>query len=164
MHSDVFRIRLVVVLILAPAAPAYAAEWREVGVAPGSGTLVYVDDASLSVDHDTVVKGWVKFQYDRPREHDGQKFDVYVAQRMVNCEVNRYWQMDAWGYRNNADPVRLYSTAQEWQTPAPDSDSEIASAVLCNETKSIFGIIWDDLAIGHRLQIVWQAVVAAVGR
>lgn len=146
------------------ASAAHAAEWREVGEVPDSGTIVYVDDASLSVDHDTVVKGWVKFEYDKPREHDGQKFNVYVAQRMVNCEVNRYWQMDAWGYRDNAEPVRLFSTAQEWQTPAPDSESEIASAVLCNESRSIFGIVWDKLAIAQRLQMVWRIVVSAVGR
>lgn len=150
--------------LMALAVSSHAAQWREVGEVPETGTIVYVDDASLSVDHDTVVKGWVKFEYDKPREHDGHKFDAYVSQRMVNCEVNRYWQMDAWGYRNNAEPMRLYSTSQEWQTPAPDSDSEIASAVLCNETKSIFGIVWDKLAIAQRLQMVWRIITSALGR
>jgi len=144
--------------------PAHAAKWREVGEVPETGTIVSVDESSLIVDHDTIVKGWVRLEYDKPRERDGYKVDAIATQRMVNCEVNRHWQMEEWGYRNNADPVRLYSTSQEWQTPAPDSDSEVASAVLCNAGKSIFGVIWDQLAIAQRLQMVWRLVTAVLSR
>lgn len=142
----------------------YAGQWREVGEVPDTGTIVYVDEYSVVVDHDTIVKGWVKLEYDKPRLRDGQKVEAIATHRMVNCEVNRYWQMDEWGYRSNADPVRFYSISQEWETPAPDSDSEVASAAICNAGKSFFGVLWDQVAIAQRLQMVWRIITAALSR
>lgn len=142
----------------------HAGQWREVGEVPDTGTIVYVDESSVMVDHDTIVKGWVKLEYDKPRIRDGQKVEAIATHRMVNCEVNRYWQMDEWGYRSNADPVRFYSGSQEWDTPAPDSDSEVASAVICNAGRSFLGVIWDQVAIAQRLQMVWRLITAALSR
>lgn len=162
MKSLEHKLLLLASLMLITAG-SHAANWREVGEVPETGTIVSVDDGSLTVDHDIIVKGLVRFEFEKPRVQDGYKLDAVVSQRMVNCEVNRYWQLDAWGYRDNAEPVRLYNATQEWQTPAPDSESEIASAVLCNETQSIFGIVWGNLAIAHRLRLAWQALTAALG-
>ncbi len=143
---------------------AQAAQWREVGEVPDTGTIVYVDESSVMVDHDTFVKGWVKLEYDKPRMRNGQKVEAIATHRMVNCEVNRYWQMDEWGYRSDADPVRFYSGSQEWDIPAPDSDSEVASAVICNAGRSFLGVIWDQVAIAQRLQMVWRLITAALSR
>jgi hypothetical protein len=143
--------------------PCQAAKWREVGEVPDSDAIVSVDETSISVDHEYIVTGWVKFEYDKPRERDGYQVTGYVTQRMVNCEVNRYWLMDGWGYPpNGAEPVRLYSTIQEWQMPPPDSESEIASAALCYEAKSVFGMLWDTLQIFQRLKLVWDIISAKI--
>ncbi len=144
--------------------PVYAAKWREVGEVPETGTQVFVDDASLSVDHDTVVKGWVRFEYEKLQVRDGQKLNAYASLRMVNCDVNRYWLVDGWGYRDKAEPVRMYSTAQMWETPAPDSEDEIAAAVLCVESQSLLSSLWDKLQVAQRLQMVWRIVTSALGR
>ena len=150
-------------MLLAATHASQAAQWREIGEVPDTGTQVFVDDASLSVDHDTIVKGWVRFEYETPKAHDGYKLNAYVSHRMVNCQANRYWIVDGWGYRDAAsEPVRLYAQSQEWESPAPDSENEIASAVLCYETKSVFGVVWEKLAIVQRLQMVWKIVTATV--
>jgi hypothetical protein len=138
---------------------AQAAQWREVGKVADTGTTVYVDDASLSVDHDTVAKGWVRFDYDKPKERGNYKVSAYASRRMVNCEVNRYWVMEGWGYRKDVEPVQVFSVTEGWQTPAPDSEDEIAAAVLCNETKSI----WDKLAVMEHLLTVWHLLTASMG-
>lgn len=144
---------------------AGAAQWREVGSVPDSDASVYVDDSSISVDHDTIVKGWVRFDYEKPRERDGYKLTSYVSNRMVDCAANRYWLMDGWGTRSEGgEQVRLYSSFQEWQMPPPDSEAEVASAALCNEAKSFFGMLWDKLEIMNRLQLVWKLVQSAVTR
>ena len=153
----------VTLLLLSLVAPACAAQWREVGEVPGTGTQVFVDDASLNVDHDTIVKGWVRFEYAKPQLRDGYKLNAYVSQRLVNCQANRYWLVDGWGYRDKAEPVRLYSQAQGWENPAPDSENEIAAAVLCVETKSVLGGLWDKLQIAQTLQLAWRLLTAAVG-
>ena len=142
---------------------AQAAQWREVGEVPDTGTIVYVDESSVMVDHDTIVKGWVKLEYDKPRMRNGQKVEAIATHRMVNCEVNRYWQMDEWGYRSDADPVRFYSGSQEWVIPAPDSGSEVVRRHL--QCRKI--VPWRDLGSGHyaqRLQMVWRLITAALSR
>lgn len=155
-------LRLFLLFLALLAVPAYAAQWREVGEVGDSGIIVSVDDKSLSVDHDAVVTGWVRFEYPKPRERDGHKLAGYVSKRMVNCEINRYWVMDGWGYpSNNGEPVRLYSTDQEWQMPPPDSEAEIASAALCNETVSVLGI---GFQIFSRLRTVWNFITGAFSR
>ncbi len=149
-----FRYMIATTLLLASV--AQAAEWREVGEVEDTGTVVSVDDKSLSVDHDQIVTGWVKFEYAKPSERDGYKVIGHASRRMVDCSVNRYWVTDAWGYLpNNAEPVRLYSTVQEWQLPAPDSEAEIANAALCFETTSVLGLGWGRLEILSRLHSVW---------
>ncbi len=127
-----------------------------------TGTIVSVDDTSLSVDHDSIVTGWVRFEFAKPKERDGHKLTGYVSQRMVNCEINRYWVMDSWGYpSNDAEPVRLYSADQEWQMPPPDSEAEAAAAALCVETKSFLGIGFD---IFSKLQTAWSVLKGAISR
>lgn len=149
-------LRLLLLYLLVFASAANAAQWREVGEMD-SGTLVSVDDKSLSVDHDSIVTGWIKFEFAKPQLRDGQKLTGYVSQRMVDCASNRYWVMDSWGYPpSNAEPVRLYSTAQEWQLPPPDSEAEIANAALCFETTSFLGLTWGRLEILSRLYSVFS--------
>ncbi len=150
------KLRCVIVGTLLLASAAQAAEWREVGEVEDTGTVVSVDDKSLSVDHDQIVTGWVKFEYVKPSEREGFKVISYASRRMVDCSVNRYWVTDAWGYLpNNAEPVRLYSTVQEWLIPAPDSEAEFANAALCFETTSILGLGWGRVEILSRLYSVW---------
>lgn len=147
------------------ATTVHAAQWREVGEVGDTGTVVSVDDRSLSVDHDSVVTGWVKFEYAKPQQRDGNKLNGYVSQRMVNCEINRYWVMDSWGYPgSNAEPVRLYSAEQEWLMPPPDSEAEIASAALCSEAQSFLGLAWGQFEIFQRLQTVWSIIKGAIAR
>jgi hypothetical protein len=149
------KLRCVLVAALLFASAAQAAEWREVGEVEDTGTIVSVDDKSLSVDHDQIVTGWVKFEYVKPSEREGYKVISYASRRMVDCSVNRYWVTDAWGYLpNNAEPVRLYSTVQEWLMPAPDSEAEFANAALCFETASILGWGKDRYVIFARLYSV----------
>lgn len=155
------RLLLLLALVLTSSL-ADAAKWREVGDVPERDTIVSVDDASITVDHDTIVDGWVRFDYDKPRERDGNKLSSHVSHRMVNCAVNRYWLMDSYGTRSGGEQVRLYSEFQEWQMPPPDSEDEIASAALCYEAKSVFGVLWDKLEIVNRLQLVWKMIRAAV--
>lgn len=161
-RSLCFFLKVVVVFTLM-LETAGAAQWREVGSVPDSDASVYVDDASISVDHDIIVKGWVRFDYDKPRERDGYKLTSYVSHRMVDCAANRYWLMDGWGSRSEGgEQVRIYSSFQEWQMPPPDSEAEVASAALCNEAQSFFGGAWNKLQIMNRLQLVWKIIRSAV--
>jgi len=140
---------------------AHAALWREVGTVEETGTQVSVDDSTLAVDRGSIVTGWVKFDFAKPQERDGQKLSGYISHRMVDCAANRYWVMEGWGYpSSNAEPVRLYSTTQEWQMPPPDSEAEIASAALCVESQTIF----EQLGITARLQIVWGMLQTFINR
>jgi hypothetical protein len=110
---------------------------------------VYVDDSSVKVDHDTVVSGWVRFEYPQPREIDGRKMAAQNSLRMVNCEDRRYWITEAWAYpADHGEPVQLYSSFQEWQLAAPESEAQVALDALCYETKSLFGILWDKAGQG----------------
>lgn len=158
----ILRFPQLLLLLSLASLPATAAQWREVGQVPDRDTAVSVDDASMAVDHDTIVDGWVRFEYGKPQNRDGQKLNAYVSHRMVNCAINRYWLMDSYGTRSTGEQVRLYSELQEWQMPPPDSEDEIASAALCNEAKSIFGKLWDKLEIVSRLQLVWKMLQAAI--
>lgn len=152
-------LKLVLVGLLLTAWPCHAAKWRMVGGVPESGIRVYVDDATLAVDHDYIVKGWVRFDYEMPRERDGHKLVAYASHRQVDCEANRYWIEEGWGYPGSeAEPVRLYSTAQEWQMPPPGSEAEIASAALCFETNSLFDVLTDKGTVFQGLMYVWQTI------
>lgn len=153
------------VLLMVCAQAANAAEWREVGEVPATGTLVSVDDSSFVTERGSIVSGWVKFDYAKPVERDGRKLVAYASRRMVNCEMNRYWVMDGWGYPpKDAEPVRIYSTDQEWLMPAPDSEAEIASAALCVEGSSILGFAWSGFQIVSRLQTVWNTIKGTIFR
>lgn len=144
-----FSLFLALVGQLAIAVPCQAATWREVGGFPDKGMKVFVDDASLAVDHDYIVKGWVRMEYMAPREHDGMQLSAHSSLRMTDCENGRYWVSEGWGYLpDKTDPVRLYASAQEWQVPAPDSEDEIAYRALCYEARSMLGILWDKIKQG----------------
>lgn len=150
-------------MLLAAAPSATGAEWRVVGAVPGEGVKVSVDDASLKVDHEYIAKGWVRFDYDKPRERYGQQLMGYASHRQVNCEENRFWVEESWGYPGaQAEPVRLYSAAQEWQMPAPGSEAEIASAALCYETKSIFSTFMQGRTIFSTLWDIWKLISSVV--
>lgn len=127
-----------------------AADWHEVqGKGADGAAKVFVDHDSLVVDHDYVVRGWVRFDYATPRERDGNILTGVRAQHIVNCEEHRYWIAESWGVlKNGGDPVRLYNVSQEWQLPIPDSESEAAVWALCYESKSLFGILWDKIKDG----------------
>ncbi|MCX7627511.1 MAG: hypothetical protein N2Z69_03760 [Methylophilaceae bacterium] len=126
-----------------------AANWREVGSFPDTGVRVLVDDGSLSIDHDVIVKGWVRIEYMAPRERDGLLLSAYSSQRMAHCENGRFWVGEGWGMvPDKAEPVRIYATSQEWRLPAPDSEDEIAYHALCYEARSLWGRVWDKIKQG----------------
>ena len=137
----------VLVPVMLATMPVQAAEWNQAGSLPEYGVSVFVDDTSLSVDHDVIVRGWVRFVYDQPREVDGRMLAGHDSLRMADCRTRRYWVVEGWGRLpgDDASPVRLYSSAQEWQVPAPDSESEIAVQALCSEARSWLGVAWDKL-------------------
>ena len=136
---------------------AHAANWREVGEVPNTNITVFVDDNSLSVDHDTIVKGWVRFDYHKPREREGLMLTDYVSQRMVDCENNRYWITEGWGHsKGKPEMMQVFTSAQEWQQPVPDSEAEIASAALCMEAQSVLGKLWEKFQIAQQLQMAWR--------
>lgn len=122
----------------------HAADWYEVGGFPDKGVKVYIDKATLVVDHETVVSGWTRFEYKQPHEQGGTPLIAQNSLRMANCRDRRYWITEAWGYPpGNAAPVRLYSDAQEWQLAAPDSEGQVALDALCFGAESLLGIVWD---------------------
>lgn len=137
--------------------PGLAANWREVGSLPQDGITVHVDDNSLLVDHEVLVKGWVRFDYKPPREREGQVMASYTSYRMVNCETQRYWITEGWAYPpNRPEPLQVYYDSQYWRLASPDSEAEIAVAALCYETKSLFGIVWEKLSLQHNLAELWE--------
>ncbi|TSA50589.1 MAG: hypothetical protein D4R48_01155 [Nitrosomonadales bacterium] len=134
------RTALLLVLLL-PCA-LHAAQWREV---PSTipNIIVYIDPSSISVT-DYVVKGWVRFDYRVPQEYQGKQLIGESSERMVNCRERTFWVMDGYGQpKGGGDPIRVYSTAEYWTTPAPDSRDEAAYTALCEESKSLIGNIVD---------------------
>lgn len=136
----------IAIALLSPA--CHATDWYEVGGFPDKGVKVYIDE-SLTVDHDVVVKGWVRFQYQTPRQQDGKQLIGQSSQRLVNCKDRRYWITEAWAYSSgNAEPMRLYSDAQEWQLAGPDSESEMAVDALCYGAGTLLGILAEKIDRG----------------
>lgn len=140
-------------------APLYAADWTEFRGKAQEATLVFVDERSLVIERDTVVGGWVKFEYTKPKYQNGQEIVSRVTHRLANCETGRYWVTeDMLNVKNGLNPIPLpiSSTHQEWQKITPSSDAEMAFDALCYQTKSMFGNAWDTVkesyhspAIGH---------------
>lgn len=134
------------ILLLLVARPLYAADWKEFRGKALQGTTVFVDGNSVEVDRDIVVKGWVKFEYAKPKWNNGAEVTSRVTYRMANCESRRYWVVeDLLNAKNSIDPIRLEAMgfAQQWQVPAPGTESEMALEALCYETRSMFGALWD---------------------
>ena len=132
-----------ILLAFAGVLPASAADWHEVGMAMERGITVYVDHASVKVDHDIIAQGWVRFDYSQPQPYQGRPLSRHASLRMVNCENKRYWVSEGWGYpADGGSPIPLASESQEWQMPAPDSEAEMAVQALCHETQSIFSTVW----------------------
>lgn len=108
-----------------------------------SGATVSVDKASLSA-RQYVAKGWVRIDFLAPHEHDGVNLSGYAALWQANCRNHTYWPSESYGFRpDNPEPVRLYSMAQEWQSPVPGGDEAVAMDALCEETKSLVGQVID---------------------
>ncbi len=134
------------ILLLLVARPLHAADWKEFRGKALQGTTVFVDGNSVEVDRDIVVKGWVKFEYAKPKRSNGAEVTSRVTYRMANCESRRYWVVeDLLNAKNSIDPIRLEAMgfAQQWQVPAPGTESEMALEALCYETRSMFGSLWD---------------------
>jgi hypothetical protein len=129
-------------LLLLPYA-AHAARWKEI---PSTlpDVIVSIDPASIIVT-DYVVKGWIKFDYRVPREHQSKLLVEESSERMVNCQEHTFWVIEGYGQpKGGGDPIRIYSTAEYWTTPSPDSKDEVAYIGLCQESKSLMGKIIDN--------------------
>ena len=147
------------VLLLLLTRPLYAANWEEFRGKSVEATNVFVDQNSVEIEHDTAVKGWVKFEYDTPKYQNGKEVVSRMTYRTVNCANGRYWVMEDWlNVKNSVDPILLAtnSGAQEWQKPAPSSEAEMALEALCYETKSIFGSAWDTVKEAYHSPKVGQ--------
>lgn len=132
--------------LLLIASAVQAANWTEFRGRAVPGTRVFVDDNSVEIDRDTIVKGWVKFDYDTPRVIDGKVVIGRMTERAVNCENGRFWITADWlNVKNSVDPIPLAIAGkdQQWQTAAPSSESEMARDALCYANKSLFGRGWD---------------------
>jgi hypothetical protein len=132
--------------LLLIASAVQAANWTEFRGRAVPGTRVYVDDNSVEIDRDIIVKGWVKFEYDTPKMIEGKLVIGRMTQRAVNCENGRYWVTEDWlNVKNGADPIPLAIAGnnQQWQKAAPSSEAEMAQDALCYANKSLFGSTWD---------------------
>lgn len=119
---------------------SHAAEWQEVK-SPVPGVSVSIDSSSINTT-EYIVKGWVKFDYKVPREYQGKQLSQETSQRQVNCQEKIFWVMDGYGLpRDGSEPIRIYSTAEYWMTPAPDSKDEVAYLALCQKAKSLMDIV-----------------------
>lgn len=135
-----------VVLLLLVARPLYAADWKEARGKPLSDANVFVDGNSTNVEHDTVVKGWVKFEYSKPKKHNGVEVMSRVTYRLANCETRRYRVVeDMLNVKNGIEPIQLEvsGNAGQWEVPPPGTEAEAALDALCYETRSMLGQLWD---------------------
>lgn len=140
------KVFALLVLLLLVARPLYAADWEEFRGRAVEGATAFVDKNSVEIDRDTIVKGWVKFEYNKPKSNDGWEVTSRVTYRMVNCETNRYWTVeDMLNVKNRIDPIPLerMGFAQQWQIPVPGTESSMVVEALCYETRSMFGGLWD---------------------
>jgi hypothetical protein len=132
--------------LLLIASAVQAANWTEFRGRAVPGTTVFVDDSSVEIDRDTIVKGWVKFEYDTPKMINGKVVIGRMTQRAVNCETGRFWVTEDWlNVKNSGDPIPLAITGneQQWQKAAPSSEAEMALDALCYNNKSTLGSAWD---------------------
>lgn len=137
------------VLLLLVARPLYAADWKMARGKPLADTAVFVDGNSTDVEHDTVVKGWVKFEYSKPKRYNGVEATSHVTYRLANCETHRYRVMeDMLNVKNGIEPIRLEvsGNAQQWEVPPPGTEAEAALDALCYETRSLLGQLWDRMS------------------
>lgn len=92
----------------------------------------------------SIVKGWVKFDYQVPREYQGKPLQLETSLRQVNCEERTFWVIEGYGQPNDgSDQIRIYNNAEYWMPPAPDTKDEAAYVALCRETESIIGKVVD---------------------
>jgi len=134
-------------LMLLPVCNLHAAQWQE-APSPIPNIIVYVDPASITVT-DYVVRGWVKFDYRIPREYQGKQLIEETSERMVNCQERTFWAMGGYGLpKGGGNPVRVFSNAEYWMVPAPDSQDEVAYNALCDKSKSILDKAIDQVTKG----------------
>lgn len=132
-------LRSMVFSALLAALPCSAAQWHVVSQNTETGATVSVDEATLSA-RQYVATGWVRIDYLAPRERDGVSLSGYTALWQTNCQNRTYWPSDSFGFRpDSVEPVRLYNSAQQWQSPVPGGDEAVAVDALCEETKSLIG-------------------------
>jgi hypothetical protein len=150
-QSNLARLMIQVMAMIAicvlVAKPLYAADWEQFRGRYDVSTKVFVDDSSVEIEHDTVVKGWVKLEYPAPQTRDGIKMISHSTYRMANCDTRRYWVLEDWANPGGSvEPVRLeISNVQEWRVATPGSESEMALDALCYETRSLLGMAWDGI-------------------
>lgn len=146
-HLMLKALALIIPLLLV-ASPLYAADWKAARGKPLGDTAVFVDGNSVEVEHDTVVKGWVKFEYGKPKKYNGAEVTSRVTYRLANCETHRYRVMeDMLNMKNGIEPIRLdvSGNAQQWEVPPPGTEAEAARDALCYETRSMLGQLWDKM-------------------
>jgi hypothetical protein len=135
-------------VLLLMATMAQAANWEVFRGRSVAGTTAFWDANSVEIEHDKVVKGWVKLEYSTPRNINGNQVVSRMTHRAVNCATGRYWVMEDWlNVRNGRDPIQLAIGAneQQWQKAAPESEGEMALDALCYATKSFFDEAWDSV-------------------
>lgn len=149
----------VLLVVMATASPlAFAASWSEFGNLNNGATRVSVDEDSVSIEHDLVVKGWVRFDYGSPKSIMGNQLTGHVSYRMVNCESGRQWLVEDWGQpASSPEPVSLMVSTNEWKFPPPGSESSLAMDALCYQAKSVFGVLWDKVKANYERTKAEQA-------
>ena len=104
--------RILFLLSLFPCA-SHAAQW-EVVTSKAPNVTVSIDSSSISVN-DYIVKGWVKFDYQVPREYQGKPLQLETSLRQVNCEERTFWVIEGYGQPNDgSDQIRIYNNAEYW--------------------------------------------------
>ncbi len=131
--------------LLLVATVVHAADWQEFRGRSVPGTTVYRDDNTVAITRDSLVDGWLKFEYSTPKNINGQLVVSRTTHRIANCNNGRYWVFDDWLNVQNGDPIPLAITSneQQWQLPVPSSEAEMAMDALCYATKSTLGSAWD---------------------
>jgi hypothetical protein len=125
------------------ATPCGAVQWHEIKENLDTGATVSVDESSVH-GKDYMAWGWVRVDFPVPRERDGFNLKGYAAEWQANCRNHTYWPSQSLGFRpDEAAPVMLYNTSQQWFSPIPGSDEDAAMDALCEETKSIVGKVID---------------------
>ena len=144
MSMGATRVLCATTVLLCLAAPVcHAQQWSVAALSTDSGATVSIDEDSVCV-RKYIAKGWVRIDYQAPRDHDSVRLTGYAALWQANCQNHTYWASESTGFRDkNQEPVKLYNTEQQWQSPSPGGDEDVAMEALCAGTKSLYTRVRD---------------------